>query len=537
MIDSNPKIQKSKLLVVDDNPQNLYMLQVLLQGYGYAVETAANGAEALEKARRAPPDMIITDILMPVMDGFTLCREWKKDEQLKHIPFVFYTATYTDPKDEEFALSLGAERFIVKPVEPDVFVGMLREVIREAEEGRLVAPRKPVEEEIVYLKEYNEALIRKLEDKMMQLERANRRLSALYEASTGLASLRPLDELVPHALRTVVEAMGFSNGSFFAYDEARQEFRLQEAVGFPEHLVDTFRRELVLRLGEERGLVGLVGQTRRPLIIADTQADQRWITLDRTIRSALFVPVVYKDRLLGVANFLSTEVGAFVEEDARNLMTLANNLGIAIENASLVDNLRQLGERYRTLLEGTISALATAIEMRDPYTAGHQRRVTQLVCAIAKEMGLPQDKIEELRTAGLIHDVGKISIPAEILNKPGKLNDFQWTLIKTHPQVGYNILKEAKLPWSVAEIVLQHHERLDGSGYPAGLSGEEIMLEARILGVADVVEAMVSHRPYRPAHRLDEALAEISQNKGRLYDPGVVDVCLRLFTEKKFAFE
>jgi len=168
----------TKLLIVDDDEQNLYMLQVLLEGHGYEVVSAANGAEALEKARRDPPDMIVSNVLMPVMDGFTLCREWKEDEQLKHIPFVFYTATYTDLKDEEFALSLGAERFIVKPVEPDVFVAMLREVLENHEAGRLVAPREPVEEEAVHFREYNEALIRKLETKMLQLEEANRVLEA-----------------------------------------------------------------------------------------------------------------------------------------------------------------------------------------------------------------------------------------------------------------------------------------------------------------------------------------------------------------------
>ncbi|NQT20782.1 MAG: response regulator, partial [Planctomycetes bacterium] len=162
----------TKILIVDDNEQNLYMLQVLLKGHGYEVVSAVNGAEALDKARRDPPDVIITDILMPVMDGFTLCREWKKDEVLKAIPFVFYTATYTDPKDERFALSLGAERFIVKPTEPDVFVGMLREVIAEHEAGRLVVlPGAPVTEEPTVFREYSERLVKKLEKKVLDLER------------------------------------------------------------------------------------------------------------------------------------------------------------------------------------------------------------------------------------------------------------------------------------------------------------------------------------------------------------------------------
>lgn len=166
----------TRFLIVDDNEQSLYMLQYLLKSDGHEVVTAANGAEALEKARQDPPDMIITDILMPVMDGFALCREWKEDKRLKGIPLVFYTATYTDPKDRELGLSLlGADRFIVKPAEPDVFVEMLREVLEE-EAGRLVTPREPVAEEAVYFRMYNEALIRKLEDKMLQLEKTNQAL-------------------------------------------------------------------------------------------------------------------------------------------------------------------------------------------------------------------------------------------------------------------------------------------------------------------------------------------------------------------------
>ena len=165
-----------KILVVDDNPQNLYMLQTLLGGHGYGVMAAANGAEALEKARSERPDMIIADILMPVMDGFQLCREWKRDNRLKDVPFVFYTATYTDPKDEKFALGLGAERFIVKPQEPEAFLGMIEEVFDEHKAGRLAAPCEPQHDEAVYFREYNEALIRKLEDKMVQVEEAKRRL-------------------------------------------------------------------------------------------------------------------------------------------------------------------------------------------------------------------------------------------------------------------------------------------------------------------------------------------------------------------------
>jgi PAS domain S-box-containing protein/putative nucleotidyltransferase with HDIG domain len=207
------------------------------------------------------------------------------------------------------------------------------------------------------------------------------------------------------------------------------------------------------------------------------------------------------------------------------------------ERRQAQEDLRQSLERLQMTLEGTVNSLASAIEMRDPYTAGHQRRVTQLACAIAEEMGLPGEQIDGLRLAGLVHDIGKINVPAEILSKPGPLTELEFGLIKMHPQVGYDILKEIEFPWPVAQIVLQHHERMDGSGYPQGLSGEEIILEARILAVADVVEAMSSHRPYRPSRGIDEALEEISHNRGILYDPEVVDACLKLFAEKGFKLE
>ena len=208
------------------------------------------------------------------------------------------------------------------------------------------------------------------------------------------------------------------------------------------------------------------------------------------------------------------------------------------ERKQAEEELRQSYVKLQRALEGTVNVLVSAIEMRDPYTAGHQQQVTQLACAIAKDMGLPEEQIEGLRMAGLIHDLGKITVPAEILSKPGRINDIEFSLIKMHPQVGHDILNGmAEFPWPVAQIVLQHHERMDGSGYPQGLSQEEILLEARILAVADVVEAMASHRPYRSALGIDQALEEISQNRGVLYAPEVVDACLKLFIEKGFTLE
>ena len=181
--------------------------------------------------------------------------------------------------------------------------------------------------------------------------------------------------------------------------------------------------------------------------------------------------------------------------------------------------------------------MALTVETRDPYAASHQRHVANLARAIATEMDFSEKQTDLIRMAGAVHDLGKISVPAGILNKPSRLTENEFGIIQTHPEVGYAILKMIGFPWPVAQIVLQHHERMDGSGYPAGLSCEEIVMEARILGVADVVEAMSSRRPYRAALGIDKALEEISQNRGVLYYPDVVDGCLKVFTEKGFKFD
>ncbi len=198
---------------------------------------------------------------------------------------------------------------------------------------------------------------------------------------------------------------------------------------------------------------------------------------------------------------------------------------------------RNSAQKLIKAMENTIQAMAMIVEMRDPYTAGHQRRVTQLACAIAKKMGLSKDRTTGLRLAGLIHDIGKVRVPTEILTHPDGLSEAEFDMIKVHPLVGYEILKTMESPWPIADIVYQHHERMDGSGYPSGLRGNKITLEARILAVADVVEAIASHRPYRPARGLDKALEEISQKKGILYDPKLVDTCLKLFRDHEFKFE
>jgi len=204
------------------------------------------------------------------------------------------------------------------------------------------------------------------------------------------------------------------------------------------------------------------------------------------------------------------------------------------ERKKAEEQLHQTLDRLKKAVGTTVQVLGTASEVRDPYTSGHQKRVADLARAIATEMGLPQDKIEGIRMAGSIHDIGKLSIPSEILVKPTKLTNIEFSLIKEHPRIGYEMLKDVESSWPLAQIVYQHHERMNGSGYPRNLKGDEILIEARIMAVADVVEAMASHRPYRPTLGIDAALAEIEKNKGTLYDNAVANACLKLFREKGY---
>ncbi len=237
----------------------------------------------------------------------------------------------------------------------------------------------------------------------------------------------------------------------------------------------------------------------------------------------------------GASDFIQKPVG--MEELGLRLKRVLRERAVLEERNQAVEELEEILKKLKRTVEGIVHAMALTVETRDPYTAGHQTAVAALASAVGNHMGLSRNQIEGISTAGLIHDIGKISVPAEILNKPGKLTDPEFNLIKEHPKVGYEILKRIEFPWPIADIVFQHHERMNGSGYPLGLSGEEILLEARILAAADVVEAMAAHRPYRPGLGIDKALEELLSNRAILYDPDVVDACLAVFKAKDFELQ
>jgi HD-GYP domain-containing protein (c-di-GMP phosphodiesterase class II) len=234
---------------------------------------------------------------------------------------------------------------------------------------------------------------------------------------------------------------------------------------------------------------------------------------------------------------LHSELESLVETRTAELLESNKLLKSEIENRKQIQlELEQSFANLKKVTDATIQAIALIVEKRDPYTSGHQRRVAELTRALAETIGLSEDQIEGAYVAASIHDIGKISLPAEILSKPIQLSEIEISLIQAHAQAGYDILKGLDFPWPIADIIIQHHERMDGSGYPQGFSGDRISIEARIIGVADVVETMSSHRPYRPSMGIEKALEEITLNSGTLYDSQVVDACLNIFNGKGFLF-
>ena len=253
-----------------------------------------------------------------------------------------------------------------------------------------------------------------------------------------------------------------------------------------------------------------------------------------SMRSAILVPLRSEGEIIGVFQVQSRQTKAFTHDDMDLLHGLANVAAIALRNVQLVKQSTTQAQTLQRAFDGIVRTVSAAVETRDPYTAGHQQRVASLAVAIAKQLGLGEHVVEGVRVAGLVHDIGKLGIPAEILAKPGALSDVEFEIIKAHSEVAYHILESIEFPWPVAEAVYQHHERIDGSGYPRGLVGDAVSMEARIIGVADVVEAMASHRPYRPAVGLDKALEVIESCQGTLFDARVVDACVQLFRERDY---
>lgn len=379
------------------------------------------------------------------------------------------------------------------------------------------------------------------------LERANRALRTLSACSQALLHAEGESELLDAVCRIIVEAGGYR----------------MAWVGYPEHDRDKTVRPMA-KFGREDGYLaarnlswaetapghGLGGSAIRTGMVQVNQhfrtqpalAPYREEALKRGYHSGLGLPLRWATGMVGALTIYASEPDAFDESEVELLMELADDVSRGIdslrthaERDRIATQHRHHAEVLRQSLEDSIAAIASTLELRDPYTAGHQRRVGVLAAAIARDLGLAEEAVRGIELAATVHDVGKIVVPAEILSKPGRPTESELVLIRGHAQAGYETLKGIKFPWPIAVIVRQHHERLDGSGYPLGLKGHQILVGARIIAVADVVEAMGSHRPYRAALGIDVALGEIEKGRGTLFDPAVVESCVRLFKEKGFS--
>ena len=378
------------------------------------------------------------------------------------------------------------------------------------------------------------------------LRRLNRALKALSAGNHALVRSRNEGELIQGICRAITDGNTYPLAWVGrAVQDANKTIQPVAAAGTAQAYAD----ELRLNWDERpsgRGPTGTAIRTGKVQIAQNIAQDPsmdpwREQAARYGLASSIALPLRENGQVTGALTLYAAEPNAFDAEEIALLEELAEDLSFGfdtlhtrIERDRAFEERRQYAEQLRASLEEALQAIAATVEKRDPYTAGHQRRVAQLAVDISREMGLLEDKVHGIRLACIVHDLGKIHIPAEILSKPATLSEIEYSLIKTHTQTGFDILKEIAFPWPIAQTVLQHHERLDGSGYPQGLKADEIILEARILAVADVVEAMSSHRPYRPGLGLDAALEEIRGNRGILYDANAVDACIRLFRERQY---
>ncbi len=468
-----------KILAIDDKLDNLVSLSALLKNLlpGCTVITAQSGREGIEKAMAERPDAILLDVKMPGMDGFEVCRRLTAGEITKHIPVIMLTATTTDHRSLIEGLECGANAFLTKPINQYELVSQVKVALRikKAEDA---------------LREEKDSLDRVVEERTAALREE---IATRKRAEAALREKSILNQTLLDAFPCVALLLRPHTREIIAANAAA----VQVGAIPGRHCYSTW------------------GQRQEPCPWC--LAPAAWTSGEEQQSEVEALGIFWEAHWIPVASDLYMHFVTDITDHKKSEERLQNTL-----------------ESLRKAVGATVQVMVSAVETRDPYTAGHQFRSADIARAIATEMGLDQDRVEAIRIASSIHDIGKLSIPAEILSKPTKLSEIEFSLIQEHAQRGYEILKNVESSWPLAEIIYQHHERMDGSGYPRKLQGGEILLEARILIVADVVEAMASHRPYRPGLGIGAALEEIEDNKGTLYDSAVADACLRLFREKGF---
>lgn len=469
--------EKFEILIVDDRRENLVALRQVLREVDAEIVEATTGNEALAATLNHDFALAILDVQMPGMSGYELAEHLRGDKKTQMIPIVFVTAAYADEEHRFLGYEAGGVDYLTKPYSPEVMRSKVNIFLEMARYRR----------ELERHRDHLETLVA---ERTGQLNKRVKELECLYAVSSLVAGSR---ESIDDTLETAVSLIP-PGWQYPEITRARILFKGREFVS--EGFKDTpwkLSSDIVVS-GNKLGSVEVCYLEERPAL----------------------------------------DEGPFLKEERDQIIDTARQLSVMIGRKQAEEVLQRTLESLRNAVNTTIQVIISTVEVRDPYTVNHQLRSADLARAIATEMKLSQDRVEGIWIAGSIHDLGKLSIPAEILSKPTRLTDIEFSLIKEHPRKGYEILKNVESSWPLAEVVYQHHERMDGSGYPRNLKGDEILMEARILAVCDVVESMASHRPYRAALGIDAALEEIEDNRGVLYDADVVDACLRLFREKNF---
>jgi PAS domain S-box-containing protein len=481
---------QNTILLVDDGDSTRILQKMLLEKEGYQIYEAENGLQALKQIQQALPDLIISDVLMPEMDGFELCRAIKANPMTRSIPFIFYSAYFKDAQDIELAEELEASCYMIKPADGNEFVATVQRILEQYSASDKTALNVPIS------------------DRQFEYERNKRLLNVLHDNVSHLENCQTRFKKIIESLPLVV---------YQATDKGETRYFFSPVSRYLEH-----------------------AQSER-----FNSGQQRWmdfITPDhrKQVQEKLGQCIAEKRELFR----LEYQVYCNKQQD---LIWLEDQGHIKYDDQShthiIYGSINDITERKNTELklmesfENTILSISLTLEKRDPYTAGHQNNVARIAVAVAKYLGLSEHTIKGLQLAAQIHDIGKIYLPAEILNKPARLSDAEFGLVKTHSQVGHDIIGHVDFPWPIARMILEHHERLDGSGYPQGLTDEQICYESKIICVADVVDAMSSDRPYRKGLGLEKALNEIRLNRGKLYAPEIVDACLSLFTEQHFSIK
>ena len=395
---------------------------------------------------------------------------------------------------------------------------------------------------------YEDITERKLSE--LALHNSNRALRAISACNESMFRSKTEAELLAAACSLIVEIGEYRMAWIgYAKDDAQKSVTPVAMHGVEQGYLESRPFSWDENVAAGRGPTGNAIRTGKPQINQNFLTNPslglwREAALKRNYQSSIALPQAGTNGIFGALMIYATEPDAFNAGEVALLEDLSRDLSFGIETLRTrkerdriaEENQQQLIAQQQSLKD-FVRVIASTVEMRDPYTAGHQYRVSQLAAAIGREMGLSEHTVNGLELAAMVHDVGQINVPAEIICRPGKLSSNEYLLIKQHPQTGYDTLKDIQFPWPIATIVLQHHERLDGSGYPQGLKGDQILLESRIMAVADVTEAMSSHRPYRPARTLEAVIAELQSGSGTRYDKAAVDACLTLLREKGFSFK